>query len=226
MMIISFSGLDGAGKTTQIQMLLDAYQKLGASVGSIYSYLPDIRYHSSKELHMLYQKLCAFDVIHVRYRLNSDRNCVLMQRLERKIPPQRILATAATIQGYLDSLELSKFVLMPLLEKGKALIFDRYYYDELAFKYVYGCPELILKSIYQNAKDADFGFLIRISSEECTKRNKSRPDNNVAVYQNNTCINALSDRFDHIAEMKKLIVLDGSRSRNAISELVLKHLCL
>lgn len=82
-MIISFSGLDGAGKTTQIEMLLASYRNLGARVGTVYSYMPDIRYHSTNELKELYNKLLPYDVIHIRYRMNSDRNSHIMQTLER-----------------------------------------------------------------------------------------------------------------------------------------------
>ena len=118
-MVISFSGLDGAGKTTQINNLLNAYKSQGARVESVYSYTPDIRYHSAKELHDLYEKLLDFDVIHIRFRLNSDRNCMIMQRLESREPPQRFLATIAAIQGYLDHRELTKYLLKPLNEKRK-----------------------------------------------------------------------------------------------------------
>lgn len=225
-MIISFSGLDGAGKTTQIKMLLDTYQNLGARVGSIYSYLPDIRYHSVKELHLLFKKLCFFDIIHIRYRLNSDRNCTIMQHLESKTPPNKILATVAAIQGYWDHKQLSKFVLEPLMEEKKILIFDRYYYDELAFKYIYGCPESVLESIYQKEKDSDLGFFIRISSDECIKRNQFRPDSNVVLYQTQTSIVSLIDRFDYIAGRKNLITIDGSQPREIIARLVLDQISL
>lgn len=101
-MIISFSGLDGAGKTTQIEMLLDSYRNLGARVGTVYSYMPDIRYHSIRELQELYNKLLPYDVIHIRFRMNSDRNSLIIQTLERNNPPQRIIVTLAAIQGYHD----------------------------------------------------------------------------------------------------------------------------
>ena len=225
-MLISFSGLDGAGKTTQIRMLLNAYQKLGAKVGSVYSYLPDIRYHSMKDLHMLLQKLDSFDVIHVRFRLNSDRNYAIMQRLESRMPPQPVMATAAAIQGYLDHKAFSKAVLEPLITKKKTLIFDRFYYDELAFKYVYGCPEFLLENIYKKEQDADLRFMVRISSDECVKRNLFRPDSNYAIYQVDTSITALVDRFDCIAERKKLIVLDGSQPIETVAQLVQNHISL
>ena len=225
-MIISFSGLDGAGKTTQIVHLMNAYKKRGARVGSIYSFLPDLRYHNLEDLHVLYNRLSCFDVIHIRYRLNSDRNCVLMHDLESKIPPQPILATRAAIQGYLDHKRLSEIVLKPLIHNNKTLIFDRYYYDELAFKYIYGCPDVILKTMYRKEPDSDLGFLIRISSEECIKRNRFRPDSIVSIYQSHKSILTLSKRFDCIAERKNLIVLDGTQDRETISNVILQHVSL
>lgn len=224
-MIISFSGLDGAGKTTQIEMLLDSYRNLGARVGTVYSYMPDIRYHSTRELQELYNKLLPYDVIHIRFRMNSDRNSLIMQTLERNNPPQRIIATFAAIQGYHDHKELSKFVLDPLMERKKVLIFDRYYYDELAFKHVYGCPRIVLKNLYQNERDTDIGFLVKISSEECIKRNQNRPDSAVALYQSRTNIDSLVNCFDNIAERKNLIILDGSRPRDEIARQILRHIC-
>lgn len=224
-MIISFSGLDGAGKTTQINMLLDSYRKQGARVGSVYSYMPDIRYHRTRELQDLHDKLMPYDVIHIRYRLNSDRNSFIMQKLERNAPPQRIMATLAAIQGHHDHKELSKFVLDPFMERKKVLIFDRYYYDELAFKCVYGCPPIVLKNMYQDKRDTDIGFLVKISSEECIKRNQNRPDSAVKLYQSRTNIDLLVNCFDKIAKSKNLITLDGSLSKDEIARLVLKHIC-
>ncbi len=49
-MIISFSGLDGAGKTTQINHLLNFYQGTGLSTYSIYNILPEICYHKKFKL--------------------------------------------------------------------------------------------------------------------------------------------------------------------------------
>lgn len=222
-MIISFSGLDGAGKTTQIQMLLKNYQKMGAKTGSIYNYFPDIRYHSTAELKKLYQALNSYDVIHMRYRLNSDKNYVIMKQLEKNSPPQYFLAVAAAIQGYLDHCELREYVLAPLLRNNKIIIFDRYYYDELAFKYTYGCPNFLLEKIYNNAIDADIKFYIRIPTDECLKRNQFRPDSKVALYQTKRTVNLLLERFDYVAKNKQLITLDGTLNKNEISQSIIKR---
>lgn len=103
------------------------------------------------------------------------------------------------------------------------MIFDRYYYDELAFKLVYGCPQIVLKKMYQNERDTDIGFLVKISSEECIKRNQNRPDSAVTLYQSRTNIDSLVNCFDNIAERKNLIILDGSLPRDEIARSVLDH---
>lgn len=223
-MIISFSGLDGAGKTTQIKRVLNAYKNQGAKVGSIYSFVPDIRYHNVNELCNLYENLLFFDVIHIRFRLNSDRNNMIMQKLESRLPKQRLVASAAAIQGCLDHKELTKFLLKPLLNKKKILIFDRYYYDELVFKSVYGAPKVILEMLYQNEKDADLGFILRITSDECVKRNRHRPDSKMSIYQSQSHIDSLINCFDCIAKRKGLITLDGALPEERITKKVMDHI--
>lgn len=147
-----------------------------------------------------------------------------MRDLENKMPPQRARATAAAIQGYRDHNELSKLVLEPLIDDNKILIFDRFYYDELVFKYIYGCPAFLLDLIYHKERDADLGFIVKISSDECIKRNQFRPDSSVAIYQSRESIVSLSNRFDFIAEKYKLIVLDGSQPRDALAKFVLDRI--
>lgn len=56
---------------------------------------------------------------------------------------------------------------------------------------------------------------MKISSEECIIRNQNRPDSTVALYQSRTNIDSLVECFDHIAEQKKLITLDGSLPKDA-----------
>lgn len=222
-MKISFSGLDGAGKTTQIKKLLKTYQQMGAQIGTVYTYLPDIRYHSIDDLHSLYANLNSFDVVHVRYRLNSNKNNAIMQKLERKAPPQHIYAILAALQGYADHKILSEYVLEPLLSNNKTLIFDRYYYDELAFKYTYGCPQYLLNSLYKNSQNSDVGFYIRIPADECIKRNQHRPDSKVPLYQNLKSINTLIEQFDYIANKKSLITMDGTLNEDELAYCIKKH---
>lgn len=223
-MLISFSGLDGAGKTTQIKTLLKYYEKRGAKVGSIYSIFPDIRYHSTDDLVKAYQILRNYDVIHLRYRLNSDKNSKIMQKLEQLPLPLKELAIKAAIQGYHDHCELNEHLITPLKEMNKTIIFDRYYYDELVYKSVYGCPDHILAQLYNNATNTDVRFYIYISAEECFNRNRLRPDSKVNLYQKKEYVVELLSRFRWIAEQNNLITIDGGQEREDISKLVLQHI--
>lgn len=225
-MTISFSGLDGAGKTTQIGLLLDYYKGIGAHTGSIYSFFKDIRYNRKKELINVYKELVSFDVIHMRFRLNSKRNAFLMRHLENKLPPQYTLSIAATIQGYCDYCDLRECVINPLLEDKKTILFDRYYYDELAFKYLYGCPGFLLNSLYYKTPEPDIGFYIRIEPDECMHRNRLRSDSDVSIYKVSTVISNLVSRFDNIAEHKNLITIDGTKKREDIAAEVLREISL
>lgn len=225
-MIISFSGLDGAGKTTQINRLLENYCTLGARIGSVYSVLPDIRYHSEMELKNLYEYLSHFDVIHLRFRLNSNRNSLIMSRLELKTPPKHILAIMAAIRGYYDHMSLYRNVICPLVKCKKTIIFDRYYYDELAFKHVYGCPKALLNAFYRRTLEPNLKFYIQIPVEKCIERNKERPDSQVALYQSKKCIQLLIEEFREICVKKKLIAIDGCLSEDEIAKNVLEHICM
>lgn len=223
-MIISFSGLDGAGKTTQIKMLLSYYQQRGFKTGSIYDLFPDIRYHSVTDLKYAYDFLQKYDVIHMRFRLNSDQNSAIMRKLEQSLSPKPIAAIAAAIQGYQDHLSLYQNVLNPLLKDGKTILFDRYYYDELAFKYVYGCPCFVLKMLYANMQAPDISFYIRISPQVCQARNRARPEETAVIYKDITRISNLEKIFDDIAAQKGMIVLNGTNKAEIILEQIILNL--
>lgn len=217
-MIISFSGLDGAGKTTQIKMLLSYYQQCGFRTGSIYDLFPDIRYHRTIDLKYAYDVLREYDVIHMRFRLNSDRNSVIMHKLEHSLSSRPFDATVAAIQGYHDHLSLYQNVLRALFKEGKIIIFDRYFYDEFAFKHLYGCPRFILKMLYANVQVADVPFYIRISPQVCQMRNRARPEETAVIYQDIKRITCLANTFDDIAVQNRMIVLNGTDDMEKLSE--------
>lgn len=221
-MIITFSGVDGAGKTTQINKLLQFFHDKGYRVGSVYSTFPDIRYSSTAELKRLYLNLQGADVVHIRFRLNSDSNAAIMQRLEFADIPNVQLAQKAAWQGYIDHTELHDHVIQKLQQEGKIILFDRYYYDEVAFKQLYGCPLTILEKIYENTIEPEYAFLFEIPAQMCYERNRTRPDGKTTLYSSLELIEQLEQNFQKMALEKKMISIDGTKSREEIYNFIVK----
>lgn len=211
-MLISISGYDGAGKTTQIHHLLKYYENQELKVASIYDITPTIRYHSYNDLIEYYEYLKNYDVIHLRFRLNSDENSQLMNVLEYSDFSDLYLAEATALQGFYDYYLLEKYVTQPLLKAGKIIISDRHYYDEIAFKSVYGCDYTYMLKMYCEIPKPDLAFYLSVSPEIVYKRNQLRPDGKTTLYQNTHLIKKLGHYFNLLLKDTELIFIDGENS--------------
>lgn len=220
-MLISFSGLDGAGKTTQIELLLNTFRKAGLRTGSVYDIYSDIRYHSIADLTDLQEYLEKFDAVHLRFRLNSDENSLLMADLEYSDFQNLYLAKAVALQGYFDHAQLYRYVVFPLLEKGKTILSDRYYYDEIVFKCVYGCDYSVMRKMYMDCRKPDLAFYIAAHPQDIFRRNVDRPDGKTTLYRDISHILQLTKLFEQLTQDSELIRIDGTRSRNDVHKQIL-----
>ncbi len=223
-MLISFSGLDGAGKTTQIKLLLNTFQKAGFSTGSVYDIYPDIRYHSIADLTDLRKYLERFDVVHLRFRLNSDENSSLMADLEYSDFQNSYLAKAAALQGYFDHVQLYRYVVFPLLEKGKTILSDRHYYDEIAFKCAYGCDYSIMRKMYMDCSRPDMAFYIAAQPQDIFQRNIDRPDGKTTLYRDISHILQLTKLFEQLTRDSELMRIDGTRPFHDVHKQIMSTL--
>ena len=225
-MIISFSGFDGSGKTTQIQLLLQGYQAHGFNICSIYDINPSIRYHSVADLKDTYNYFKNYDVIHARFRLNSDINNNIMKILEYSDFSDIDLAKKAAIQGYNDYIELYQHVIMPLIKANKIIISDRHYYDEIAFKTIYGCSYDEMVQLYSNVIQPDFAFYIDIHPHTAIYRNKDRADGQTTIYKSLDYAKSLKSIFDRLSDTTNLVKIDGERSTEAINSDIINTLSM
>ena len=223
-MLISISGYDGAGKTTQIQYLLDYYQKHKLKTASIYDVAPSIRYHSYKELINYYDYLKNYDVIHLRFRLNSDENSKLMNVLEYSDYNDLYLAEAVALQGFFDYYLLNKYVTKPLLDAGKIVISDRYYYDEVAFKSVYGCDYTRMLKMYDEIPEPNLALYLSVSPQTIFERNKTRPDGQTTIYKDINIIKKLGYYFERLLKDTCLLLINGNDSINHIHSMIYRHI--
>lgn len=223
-MLISLSGLDGVGKTTQIKLLLIALQQAGLRTGSVYDIYPDIRYHSINDLIDLQKYLEEFDAVHLRFRLNSDENSLLMADLEYSDFQDPYLSKAAALQGYFDQIQLYRYVIYPLLKKRKIILSDRHYYDEIAFKCAYGCDYSTMCKMYIDCDKPDIAFYISAQSDNIFQRNLSRPDGKTTLYSDMSHILHLTKLFEQLAQDSELIYIDGTHQPSIIHKQILSVL--
>lgn len=223
-MLISFSGFDGSGKTTQIQLLLQYYKAHGLNSCSIYDINPSIRYHNVADLKNVYNYFQNYDVIHTRFRLNSDINNNIMKALEYSDFSDINLAKRAAIQGYNDYIELYKHVIMPLINANKIIISDRHYYDEIAFKTIYGYSYDEMIHLYSNVIKPDFAFHIDIYPHTAIYRNKDREDGQTTIYKSLDYTKRLKAVFDKLSDTTNLIKIDGERPSEVINSDILNTL--
>lgn len=215
-MLISFSGLDGSGKTTQIKLLLNFFEQYKLKTCSIYDINPTIRYHSYLDLIEYYNYFKDYDVIHLRFRLNSDENNCIMKNLEYSDFSNPYLAETAALQGFYDYYLLEKYVVLPLLQQNKIIISDRHYYDEIAYKTVYGCNFDKMCKLYSEINKPNIAFYLKIPADLSIKRNLNRPDGNTTLYQNIGYVKQIVTYFDIIKKNTSLIEINGQNELNNI----------
>ncbi len=122
-MLISFSGIDGAGKTTQIEMLSTSLRKLGLKVRRI-SFWNDVAALARLREH----------AGHALFR--GDRGVgspsAPVSRRDKNVRSPVMSAMRLGLYG-LDALSLRSRIIKAISEGGDTvMIFDRFIYDELA----------------------------------------------------------------------------------------------
>lgn len=205
-MIISFSGPDGVGKTTQISYLMKYFSSIGLTCCSIYDISPSIRYHKRKDLLTYLRFFQPYDVIHTRFRMNSDANNEIVNELENNsVLPNKPLAMLAAQQGYADYCEWFNTVIYPLRAKReKIFIFDRYIWDEIAFKTFYGCSFKYMENLYADVERPQISLICTANVLTIKERNSSRPDGITTLYKSPIYIEQLNKLFAQISKMYDL----------------------
>lgn len=179
---------------------------------------PTIRYHSYKELKEYYSYLVNYDVVHLRFRLNSDENNQIMTTLEYSEFNIPYLAQLAALQGFYDYYLLEKYITTPLLDSNKIVISDRHYYDEVAFKSVYGCNYSSMLKLYNEIPVPDIAFYLSVPLNTIFQRNLYRSDGQTTLYKDPRLIKKLIYYFEKLLHDTNLVLIDGQQSIQKIQD--------
>lgn len=223
-MLISFSGPDGAGKTTQIKRLLSYFKERGFKIGAVQDINPDIRYHLGDDLTSYYEYLKQFDVIHTRFRLHSMENVGIMDIVQFISTGNKWLTSFSAYTSHYDAEQWYKYVTAPLLNDGKILISDKYAFDDIAFKTAYGCEYDWLKSLHHDTLIPDIALYLRVNRATILQHNEHRKDLKNILYQKAENTERLLKSFDQLVADYPLHAIEANASQEAVFENVISYL--
>ena len=213
-MLITISGPDGTGKTTQSKLLLKQFEKSGLKIAAVSDVMNNFNYESGKsdDLIYFYDYFKKYDVIHTRFRLHSNENARVMDKLEISPIGNFELATLSAYTAYYDYVQWNKYVNEPLLKDGKILLCDKYAFDDIAFKTTFGCQYEWMKKIYYNVAMPDIAFYVNLDPNTIIERNLNRPDGRIVFYDNVKNVKRLKYNYSRVVNDYNLIEINGNMS--------------
>lgn len=223
-MLISFSGPDGAGKTTQIKRLMTYFKEKGFKTGAIQDVNPDVRYHLGDDLTTYYEYLKQFDVIHTRFRLHSMENVEIMDIVQFISTGNKWMTSYSAYTSHYDSEQWYKYVTQPLLRDGKILISDKYAFDDIAFKTAYGCEYSWLKALHHDMIVPDIALYMKVSRETILKHNENRKDLKNILYSKPENTQNLLNAFEQLVRDYPLVPINADGTPQNVYNNILNYL--
>lgn len=223
-MLISFSGPDGAGKTTQIKRLMSYFKEHGFSTGTVQDINPDIRYCLNDDLTFYYDYLKQFDVIHTRFRLHSMENVEIMDIVQFISTGNKWLTTYSAYTSHYDAEQWYKYVTLPLLRDGKILISDKYFFDDIAFKTAYGCDYSWLNALHHDTLIPDIALYLKVNRETILSHNENRKDSKNILYRKPENTQKLLNAFYQLTNDYPLYTIDANGLPEDIQMNIMQYL--
>lgn len=191
---IVFEGLDGAGTTTQCKLLYENLKKLGKDV------ILDAEPTPSP-----IGKL-------IRNEYLSKKNSTT--------PWALALLYAADRENHVNN---SKTGLKALIDNGKTIIADRYFYSSLAYQGV-NLPDEKLRLI-NDFEDPEIVIYIDTPVDECLRRIDKRGEKK-ELFEKKDYLEktrqGFERAFEHISKDVKFLRIDGNLDAKTISDMILK----
>lgn len=216
--IISISGVDGAGKTTQLQLLFERLKKYRFRCAmrqfGIYSY-GEIAARQLEELmenDFVFTRLCVDWGQHYPLIRDFVYNPDLQTR-------EMAMAVNAVFTG--GCLQVYASCLQPLLERGIHIVCDRYWLDDIVFRGRW-IEEKLIRTLYQDVPRPDLPILLDVPADVLWERNQSRMDGRSPILKDFENIASLRNAFLDLAKRENMVVIDGHRSSQDIAEDITK----
>lgn len=218
--LISISGSDGAGKSTQLELLQENLKHLG--IQNDYFQFDATCYGEKAQSEI--RRLEMNQIVFTRLCIDWSERYPLMKDFvydETLQNPELALAVTAIFAG--GCMQVYNQCIRPLLDKGIHVICDRFWLDDLVYRGVW-LEENVITQLYRHIPLPDLSFLLKLPWDLVKKRNFTRIDGKSPLMKSEESIRKICGKFDEVQEKYAMVVIDGNRDKVVISNEILKKI--
>ena len=221
---ISFSGIDGSGKTTQILKMLEFFRKNNKKCIEYWNLPKTEPLEDGITLNDYVKLLNGYDVLVLRSCYRTKEHIEYLKKVKSG---EWNIETTYKLQSYFvkDTEEWFDKVIYPLMRANKTIIFDRFVYDELPYQMLFNRDVEMLRELISRLP-TPHSFYLKIDTENMKKRNKDREDGKNKLFASDDRIRKLISNYNLVFSSIKCTEVDATMSSESIHNLVMKGLVL
>lgn len=205
--VISISGLDGAGKSTQLELLQKKLSQIGMNCISLQFEAEDYGERAEQQV----KKLKKYDVVFTRLCMDwKNRFPLIHDFVYTETLQNGENATAVTSVFAGGCLQVYHECLKPLLLEGVHLVVDRYWYDDIVYRGMW-VNESIVRMLYSSIPAPDLAIFLHTPPSVSYERNRQRIDGKSPLMRNLQNVHIISEKFYELAQRENMFIVDGSQ---------------
>ena len=216
--MISISGIDGSGKTTQLIALINYYRTQGFHDIS-YMALP--KTEPITDIKAYYETLKLYDLVLIRSCCRRTKGAVLLKKISNSNVIDNEEMRKLSHYFIEDTRIWFEEVIYKLLNDNKIILFDRFYWDELPYHYLFhaNLEEMIA---FGKTLPRPMSFFLKIPLKVVIERNQDRPDKNKKVFSSEEKIKRILEGYEKYVEPHCDVILDATQNEKVITNQILQ----
>ncbi len=195
-----FEGIDGSGKTTQVQKVYQRLKDLGRDVTATFE------------------------------PTNGPIGSLIRQMLSGRMPADQRTIASLFAADRTDHLVHPETGIRKLMDEGKTIVCDRYYFSSYAYHAQYIDMDWVIQA---NSLNADIlrptaTLFIDVDPDVCIQRIQASREN-LEIYEKIDIMKKVRDNyfkaFDRLKHQEAVIIIDGNDTQDKVAEKVWDQIC-